>query len=108
MLISEFVFLIPEVIKIVWFLVFQTDPNYYEIRAFYPLSVMNFVDYENLDGRYAYPFKALNLFELLYWLVVAMGIRHFSRKGWKPAWIIVLSFYLPIFLMWLVFYMIVY
>ena len=73
-LIAEFVFLIPEIIKIIWFLVFDTDPNYYEIRAFYPLSVMNFVDFENLGARYAYPFKALNLFELLYWLVLALGI----------------------------------
>ena len=31
-LIAEFVFLIPELIKIIWFLVFQSDPNFYELR----------------------------------------------------------------------------
>ena len=65
-LIAEFVFLIPELIKIIWFLFIQSDPNFYEIQAFYPLSLMNLVDYQDLPTRYAYPFKALNLFEPLY------------------------------------------
>jgi hypothetical protein len=105
--VAEFVFLIPELIKLFWFLLIETNPNFYDIRAFYPLSVMNFVDYQTLDTRYAYPFKALNLFELLYWYVLALGIAHFAKRGMKPAWIIVLGFYVPIFLIWLVFYMIV-
>ena len=107
-LIAELVFLIPELIKIIWFLFIQSDPNYYDIQAFYPFSMMNLVDYQELDKRYAYPFKALNLFEPFYWYVLALGIQHFAKRGIKPAWIIVLAFYLPVFLMWLAFYMIVY
>ena len=107
-LIAEFVFLIPELMKIIWFLFIQSDPNFYEIQAFYPFSLMSLMDYQELPTRYAYPFKALNLFEPLYWLVLALGIQHFAKRGMKPAWIIVLSFYLPVFLMWLAFYMIVY
>jgi hypothetical protein len=107
-LVGEFVFLIPELIKIVWFLVIQSDPNYYEIQAFYPLSLMNLVDYQDLPTRYAYPFKALNLFEPFYWFVLALGIQHYARRGMKPAWTIVLGFYLPVFLLWLLFYIIVY
>ncbi len=38
------------------------------------------------------PFKALNLFELLYWYVLALGIAHFGKRGMKPAWTIVLGF----------------
>jgi hypothetical protein len=104
---SEFVFLIPELIKITWFLGFQTDPNFYDIQAFYPLSLMNLVDYQEVAKKYAYPLKALNLFEVLYWYVLALGIQHFSRKGMKPAWTIVLGFYAPIFLFWLLFYILV-
>lgn len=105
---SEFIFLIPEIIKIVWFMSIETDPNYFDIQAFYPLSAMNLVDYESLPKRFAYPLKALSLFELGYMWMLMSGIRHFSRKGWKPAFIIVAAFYVPIFLMWLAFYMIVY
>jgi hypothetical protein len=107
-LLSEFVFIIPEVIKIGWFLFVQTDPNFFEIQAFYPLSVMNLVAFETLPKQYAYPCRALSLFELLYWYVLALGIQHFAKRGMKPAWIIVLTFYVPIFLLWLVFYAIVY
>lgn len=107
-LVGEFVFLIPEIIKIVWFFAFQSDPNFYEIQAFYPFSLMNLVDYQELPTRYAYPCKALNLFEPLYWYVLALGIQHFAKKGMKPAWTIVLGFYVPIFLLWLLFYIIVY
>ena len=104
---SEFVFLIPELMKIFWFLGIHQDPNFYDIQAFYPFSCMNLVDYQEIPKKYAYPLKALNLFEVLYCFVVALGIRHFSRKGMKPAWTIVLGFYLPIFLFWLLFYVLV-
>ena len=97
----------PELIKIFWFVVVQSDPNFFDIQAFYPLSLMNLADYEQLPNRYAYPFKALNLFEPLYWLVLAIGIQHFAKGGMKPAWTIVLGFYVPVFLLWLLFYIIV-
>ncbi len=107
-LVAEFVFLIPELIKIVWFQFIQTNPIYYDIVAFYPLSLMNLADYRSLPPEYGYPLKALNLFEPIYWFLLAVGITHFTRKEMKPAWIIVLGFYVPIFLLWLVFYCIVY
>lgn len=107
-IVAEFVFIIPELIKIAWFFVVVKDPNLFEIRAFYPLSIMNFVDYQTLPPQYSYPFKALNLFEPLYWYMLVVGITHYTRKTARPAWIIVLGFYVPVFLLWLVFYMIVY
>ena len=107
-LIAEFIFLVPELIKIFWFLIVQSDPNFYDIQAFYPVSIMNLVDYQQLPGRYFYPFKALNLFEPVYWWLLAMGISHFARRGMKPAWMIVLGFYVPVFILWLLFYMVVY
>jgi len=107
-MVAEFVFLIPELIKIGWFLFVQTDPIYYDIVAFYPFSLMNLVDYQTLDSRFSYPCKAINLFEPIYWYLLAVGITHYANKGMKPSWIIVLGFYVPIFLLWLLFYMIVY
>ena len=107
-LIAEFIFFVPELIKIVWFLFIEKDPTFYDISAFYPLSVMNLVDYRSLPPQYSYPCKALNLFEPVYWLVLALGITHFTRREMKPAWIIVLGFYVPLFLIWLLFYSIVY
>lgn len=107
-IVAEFIFIVPELIKITWFFVVVKDPNFFHIRAFYPLSIMNFVDYQTLPPQYSYPFKALNLFEPLYWWLLVIGITHYTRKTARPAWIIVLSFYVPVFLLWLLFYMIVY
>ncbi len=106
-LVAELIFLIPELIKIFWFLIIEPDPNYYEIQAFYPFSLMNLVDYLEIEKKYAYPLKALNLFEIIYWYILALGIKNFAKRGMKPAWTIVLGFYLPIFLFWLLFYILV-
>ncbi len=107
-MVGEFIFLAPELIKIGWFFFVERDPNFYEIRAFYPLSVMNFLDYHTLPPQYSYPSKALCVWEPIYWYLLVIGITHYTRKGNRPAWIIVLGFYVPIFLLWLLFYTIVY
>ena len=105
---AELVFYIPEVIKIFWFLAVETDPNFYRIRAFYPLSLMSFFDHLTLPARYHYPLKALNLFELVYMAALMMGVYYYSKRPFKNSFIIILSTYLPIFILWLMFYMIVY
>lgn len=86
----------------------ETDPTYNDIREFYPLSLISFADYSEMDKRYAYPLRALNLFEIAYWFMLVKGIHHFARKEKKIVWLIVACSYILIFFLWLVFYMIVY
>jgi hypothetical protein len=105
---AEFIFLIPEVLKILWFLTIDTDPTYQDISAFYPLSLIHFVDYDLLDKRWAYPLRALNIFEVVYWFLLVEGIHHYARKDKKYVWIIVACSYILIFFLWLLFYSIVY
>jgi hypothetical protein len=105
---AEFIFLIPEVLKIMWFMTVETDPNYHDIRAFYPFSLMHFFDYYSIDKRYAYPLRALNVWEIIYWVLLVSGIHHYARKEKKIVWLIVLCSYILIFFLWLVFYVIVY
>jgi len=105
---AEYIFLIPEVLKIIWFMTVQTDPTLGDISAFYPLSMMHFFDYEAIDKRYAYPLRALNVFEVVYWFALVEGINHFARKDKKYVWTIVLCSYVLLFFLWLGFYVIVY
>lgn len=107
-IVSEFTFLVAELFKISWFLFFETDPTYEDIRGFYPFSLMNLYDYTDIDKRYAYPLRALNLFELAYWFVLVQGVHHFARKEKRIAWFIVLGSYVIIFFLWLWFYIVVY
>ena len=106
--VSEFIFIVPELLKIGWFMFIETDPNLLDIRAFYPFSLMNFADYSEVDPQYVYPLKALNLFEIFYWVLLVTGVHFVSRKERKQAWIIVLCSYVIIFLMWILFYIVVY
>jgi hypothetical protein len=105
---AEFIFLIPEVLKIGWFMFFQTDPTLPEIRAFYPLSMMNFFDYTEVEKRYAYPLRAMSVFEIFYVLIMVNGVHLFAKREKKAAWWIVSTSYILIFILWLIFYVIVY
>jgi len=105
---AEYIFLVPEVAKILWFMFVFTDPNYHDIRGFYPLSLMHFFDYYAIDKRWAYPLRALNVFEIAYWFLLVEGIHHYARKDKKYVWIIVACSYILIFFLWLLFYVIVY
>jgi len=105
---AEFIFLIPEILKILWFMLVDTDPTYNDISGFYPLSLIHFVDFESIDKRWAYPLRALNVFEIIYWFLLVGGIHHYARKDKKYVWIIVACSYVLIFFLWLLFYSIVY
>ncbi|MEQ8424940.1 MAG: sulfate ABC transporter permease [Cyclobacteriaceae bacterium] len=107
-LMSEFIFIIPELLKILWFTVVQSDPEYLEVINFYPLAIINLFDFGDLQKRFIYPLKALNLFEILYWGLLISGVHYFARKSKKIATLIVACSYILLFLMWLVFYTIVY
>ncbi len=108
---AEFIFIIPELLKIGWFLFVKTDPTLPEIRAFYPLSLLNFFDYQTLSKAYAYPLRALSVFEVFYVLILVKGVNYFSFRAHKQSnatWWIVSCSYVLIFIMWLIFYVIVY
>jgi hypothetical protein len=105
---AEYIFLIPEILKILWFMFIETDPTYNDISGFYPLSLIQLVDIETLDKRWAYPLRALNVFELIYWFLLVEGIHHYARKEKRYVWIIVACSYIFIFILWLIFYSIVY
>lgn len=105
---AEFIFLVPEIFKIIWFMTIETDPDYYQIRSFYPLSLMHFFDYSSIDKRWAYPLRALNVFEVVYWFLLVSGIHHYARKEKRVVWFIVACSYILLFFLWLGFYVIVY
>jgi hypothetical protein len=103
-LVGETVFLLPEFVKIMWFILIDHQPDIWEIKAFYPLSLMGFFDPETLAPNLHYPLKALNLFEVLYWFVLVEAIHVTAKKKWNYAFAIVFTSYVPFFLMWLVYY----
>lgn len=105
---AEFVFLGVGVLKIVWFYFFQTNYTLEDIQYFYPLSALNIVGYKGLEAWFIYPLQVLNLFELVYWLLLSyfIGKLAFTEKDkGKPmdlGFKIVASSYGSTLLLWVV------
>ena len=107
-MLSEIFFFLPEIVKVLWFTLFYTDPNYHDYMAFYPFSLINLFDYTQIDPKWHYPLKSINLFELLYWPILILGIYFLSGKKLNISAYIVASTYILFFFVWLLFYVAVY
>ncbi|MEM6736005.1 MAG: hypothetical protein AAGC64_05375 [Bacteroidota bacterium] len=107
-MLAEIIFFLPEIAKVIWFSLFSIDPNYNDYLAFYPFSLINFFDYSQIAPKWIYPLKSINLFEMLYWSVLILGIYFLSGKKLKISGFIVLSTYILFFFVWLGFYLLVY
>lgn len=79
-LIAESVFLVAQFIRTLTlcFLDFKTLD---EIQYFYPLSVLNLFDPENLAIWLVYPLQKINLFMLAYFLLLAYSLSIFIKKN---------------------------
>lgn len=71
-LISEFIFLIPALIKLIWFGFIQTDYSLADLQFFMPLSILQIFDPPNIQNWLIYPFSILNAFELTYWIILSL------------------------------------
>ena len=107
-MLAETIFFVPEILKTFWFILVQSDPTIWDVRAFYPLSLMHFVNYENVNNAWHYPLKALNLFEVVYWIFLVYGVYYLSGKKLKISFFIVFSSYVFWFIAWLGYYVIIY
>lgn len=80
-LFAEAIFLVPVAIKLVWFLWFQTDYTLLDVQSFYPLSLLSFFDQDALDSWLIYPMQAINLFEVIYFLLLAYGLYLITKRS---------------------------
>lgn len=99
---AEFVFLLVNIFKMIWFYFFQTNYNLEDIQYFYPLSALNIVGYKGLEPWFIYPFQTLNLFELAYWLILAYYIGKATETNMDRGLKIVATSYGSALLLWVV------
>ena len=105
---TECIFFGAELLKIGWFVFMETDPEIWDVKAFYPLSLINLFDYREVPDAWHYPLKAINFFEVLYWVILVYGIQYLSRKRFDISLYIVLSSYVLWFFLWLIFFVLIY
>nr|WP_315424353.1 hypothetical protein [uncultured Pedobacter sp.] len=99
---AEFIFLVPQVIRFCWFLIFKTDYTLTDIQQFYPLSALNLFKIENLSTLLLYPLQTFNLFEFLYWVLLAGGIKQVLNKDLNYGIKVVFSGYIPALVLWII------
>ena len=73
-LIAEFVFIIAGFYKFFNFYLIDTDYTLETLQTYYPLSLINYKEAISTEKWLAYPLQLLNVFEIMYWGVLAWGI----------------------------------
>jgi len=102
-LVAEFVWLVPSFLSIIWFGFIDTDYSLVDIQYFQPLSLLNFFDGLSLDPWVVFPLRAFNVFEVIYALVLTLGMRKVIKQDWMDS----VRFTIPVygfgFITWIVF-----
>ncbi|NBC57755.1 MAG: hypothetical protein GVY05_05660 [Bacteroidetes bacterium] len=99
---AEFIFLGIPIAKFLWFYFIQTDFELFDLQTFYPLSLLNFADIKKLDQWFIYPFQILNLFEIIYWLILSYGIKKYLKIQFYQAFNVVMMSYGICLFIWIV------
>lgn len=79
-LIAEFLFIVPSLIKLVWFMFVKTDYELLDLQTFYPLSLLNLLNAKDIPQWLLYPLQIINVFEVLYWFILAYGISIVAKE----------------------------
>ena len=99
---AELIFLLPVLIKLCWFLFVQTDYDLNDLTQFYPLSALTLVDSETIPRYWLAPLQTLNLFEVIYWCLLAYGGADATGFSFKRSFGLVMSSYGVGLVLWVV------
>ena len=102
---AEIVFIIAGVFKILWFYFFAGNYTLNDINFFYPASLINLFRTGEVDTLWIMPLQTVNLFHLLYLLLLAYGIRSVSKVDKAFCEKIVAGTYVPALMIWVAFIM---
>ncbi|MAN86590.1 MAG: sulfate ABC transporter permease [Algoriphagus sp.] len=107
-LVTEGIFLFPELIRFLVYINPHSASTYQEILEYRPLSLLSFIGFDNLKPRWYYPLGTLNLFELGYGVLWVMGFHMISNRSIKESILaVVVSYFVPLTI-WLTWFVMVY
>jgi hypothetical protein len=91
---AEFIFLIPVIIKLFWFLFIKTNYSLSDFQYFSPLSALNMFQPNELEPWLLYPLQVLNVFEIFYWIILAYLLsKEIPELDLNQAFTVVMSGY---------------
>ena len=102
-LVAESIFVLTNLMRILWLTYFMDVHTMIDIQYFYPLSILSLFDPMTLQSWFIYPMATLNLSELLYFLTLAYGLQIALKTVYDKALTLVLSSYGTGLLIWMFF-----
>lgn len=100
---ADAVFLIPPILKIIWFGFVAPQYDLADLQYFLPLSALNLFDPREVEGWFLYPLQVMNVFELVYWLALAWGLKVVLGEPFPKMLGLVSLSYVPALLLWVTF-----
>ena len=97
---SEIVFVFAALVKFLWFYVFAGNYDLNDIGFFYPLSLINIFKSEELARFWIYPLQTVNMFHLIYLLLLSYGLINLCKIEKPDSDKIVLLSYIPALVLW--------
>lgn len=92
-LLAEAIFILPGIFKLLWFIFVDTNYTLSDVQMFYPLSLLNFFDPERLEAWLIYPLQVINVFEILYLLILSYWLVLITQTNyWKMLRLIICSY----------------
>jgi hypothetical protein len=99
---AEFIFLGVIVLKTGWFLFYKPNYTLEDLQYFYPLSLINLIDYREYKTWFIYPLQIINLFEIVYWFVLANLLGKSLKLSTEKSLTIIASSYGIGLLIWII------
>ena len=102
-MLAEIPFLLVPLIKLFWFLFVQTDYTFNDLQYFYPLSALQLFEVKSLATWQIYPLQLVNIFELVYWILLAYWLKRLLNITLTKGMELVVTSYGTGLLLWVVF-----
>ncbi|MBE0677352.1 MAG: hypothetical protein IH592_01175 [Bacteroidales bacterium] len=99
-IVSELVFISASIVKLLWFIFFAGNYILDDMSFFYPLSLINLFSRTEVASYWIYPLQTVNIFQLLYVLLLALGLSRISSIKKEAADKVVLATYVPGIVVW--------
>lgn len=99
--VSEIVFVVASVIKMLWFILFAGNYTLDDMSFFYPLSLINLFSRSEVASYWVYPLQTVNIFQVFYVLLLAFGLSRIGSVKKISVDRIVLSTYVPAMAVWI-------
>lgn len=100
-ILSEFVFFIPKIVKYTWFALQDGGYTYQDVQNFNPFSVYGLLNANQIAIWLVYPLKFLNIFELIYIVILMSGISTIFKLKTKKIGLTVTLSYLSLMFLWI-------